>query len=87
MCIPTTRANNDENREAPLTRATKIKTVTVRIPAALHDELLRRADLEERSISSITRRCISSALADAQTANGVEPGVEVEGGPGATPVS
>ena len=46
-----------------MTRATKIKTVTVRIEAALHDKLLRRAELEDRSISSVTRRCIHSALA------------------------
>ena len=81
-----------------MTRATKIKTVTVRIEAALHDKLLRRAELEDRSISSVTRRCIHSALAvdrpdlrvrrsaDAQTASGLGPGEE--GGPsGATPIS
>ena len=44
-----------------MTRATK--TITTRISAELHDELRRRAELEERSLSSVTRRCISSALA------------------------
>ena len=69
-----------------MTRATK--TITTRISAELHDELRRRAELEERSLSSVTRRCISSALAvdrpdlgvrrsaDAQTASGVEPSLE-----------
>ncbi len=37
--------------------------LTIRIPALLFDELRRRATLEDRSVSSVTRRCISSALA------------------------
>ena len=71
-----------------MTRATKVKTITTRISAELHDELRRRAELEERSVSSVTRRCIHSALAvdrpdlrvrrsaDAQTTSGLGPGEE-----------